>query len=114
MKDPADEFIEQSRREAAERLQATYDEYQRNLHAMQTGVAYEQSNGSTDGSPKHLRVGVNAAMIHEAAIVGLLVAKGIFTEQEFAESLVNESRKEVDRYEKRLSERYGGAKISLG
>lgn len=95
-----------------ELLQAAYDEYQRNLHAMQTGVAYEQSNGSTDGSSKHLRVGVNAAMIHEAAIVGLLVAKGVCTEQEFANALVTESRKEVERYENRLRERYG-ANIKL-
>ena len=37
----------------------------------------------------------------------MLVAKGVCTEQEFANALVVESRKEVERYEQRLRERYG-------
>ena len=52
-------------------------------HAIQSGVAFEHSQGSTDGTPKHLRTGINIAMCDHAALVKLLVAKGLFTDEEY-------------------------------
>lgn len=105
---------EQSKQVDADRLASLRAEYEQLLHAMQTGVAYDQAQGSQDGSPKHLRVGINSAMITDAAVAKLLIDRGVFSELEYTEAVVEEAKREVARYEKRLSERYGGAKISLG
>jgi hypothetical protein len=85
------------------------------LHAMQTGVAYTMDTGKRDPStePKHLRVGVNNALIEASAIVQVLIEKGVFTSTEYFTTLNGLLRAEVDRYEKELSEHYG-AKITLG
>lgn len=76
-------------------------EYTELCHAMQSGVAYEQGRGGQDGTPKHLRVGVNVAMCDHGALVGLLIAKGIITDEEYAHAIRDEMRREVDRYEER-------------
>lgn len=76
-------------------------EYTELCHAMQSGVAFEQSRGSQDGTPKHLRVGINVAMCDHAALVKLLVEKGIITDEEYAKAIRDEMRAEVDRYEER-------------
>ncbi len=78
--------------------------YNRAMHAMQTGVAFELSQGAGPASPKHLRVGVNSAMIYDAALVRLLIAKGVFTIVEYERELVAEAEREVARYEARAPE----------
>lgn len=78
-------------------------EYHDLLHAMQSGVAYEHSKGSTDGSPKHLRTGINSAHITLAAIAGLLIAKGIITDEEYVNACRDEAENEVRRYELRAN-----------
>lgn len=72
-------------------------------HAMQSGVAMEQSRGSQCGTPKHLRVGVNSAMADHCALVRLLMSKGIITEAEYLEAIRLAMIEEVERYEKNLS-----------
>jgi hypothetical protein len=80
-----------------------YTEYNRLLHAMQTGVMIDQEQlGSRDGSPKHLRTGLNSAMVSDRAIVELLVEKGVFTSCEFYEKLNFCMAEEVVAYERRL------------
>lgn len=86
--------------------------YRAAAHAMQSGVAYDQGQGSQDGSPKHLRVGVNSAMVETSAIARLLVAKGIVTEEEYAEAIVAGMEAEAKRYEAELTARYG-VKVTL-
>ena len=81
--------------------------YERALHAMQTGVMFDQEHGSDDGSPKHLRVGVNSAMVNAAALASLLVAKGVITWDEYGEALATAAEDEAARYEQILRQRYG-------
>lgn len=83
------------------------------LHAMQSGVAMEMKLGSTDAEPKHLRTGINSAMCDGAALVKLLVAKGIITMEEYDKAIEEEMNLEVKRYEARLSKMMGGAKVEL-
>lgn len=72
-------------------------------HAMQSGVALDhERNGAHDGTPKHLRVGVNVALCDHAALVRLLVEKGIFTEEEYAKAIADEMEREVERYRQKL------------
>jgi hypothetical protein len=88
-------------------------------HAMQSGVLMAMSldgvwNEGADGRfAKHLRVGVNTAMVESAALAKLLMDKGLFTRVEYAEALAEAHEAEAARHEADLSERYG-AKIKLG
>lgn len=91
------------------------DEYGRLAHAIQTGVAYDHEYGSADGSPKHLRTGLACVMSDFGSMGRLLIAKGLITEAEYFEAMLDGLRREVATYEARLSDRIGGAtKITLG
>lgn len=74
-------------------------------HAMQSGVALLMQQGSDETSPKHLRVGVNAAMCEHAALVELLVEKGVLTKDEYLKAIADEMETEQARYEEKLSTR---------
>lgn len=74
---------------------------------MQTGVAYEIEIDSSQASPKHLRVGVNSAMLQQSALVRLLIAKGVFTWAEYFAALADAAEAERDLYAGRLSAHYG-------
>jgi predicted transcriptional regulator len=90
------------------------NEYIQLLHAMQSGVAsmmvFEDDVAT---KPKHLRVGVNSALVDTSSIVELLIKKGVFTEEEWYEKLVEMTKKEVKQYESLLSKKHGKV-ITLG
>jgi hypothetical protein len=89
-------------------------EYAKLGHAIQTGVAYDHEYGSKDGTPKHLRVGLNCVMSDLGALTRLLVAKGIITQDEYYTAVLDGLRAEIAEYERRLKERLGAeTKISL-
>ncbi len=89
-------------------------EYDALLHAMQSGVNYSMHNvGAKSVEPKHLRVGINSAMVEAAAIVDFLVDKGIFTYEEYYEYLNAFMKREVDKYARELEEHYGKPKGSV-
>jgi len=82
--------------------------------AMQAAVGVVQNlNINNEWTPKHLRVGVNSAMSDQGAIAQLLIAKGVFTEDEYAEAIAEGMRREVASYEKVLSKHFG-KKVTLG
>jgi hypothetical protein len=72
-------------------------------HAMQAGIALEHSRGSQDGSPKHLRVGVNVALRDHASLVALLIAKGVITDDEYCKAIADGMEREVEKYEDSLN-----------
>lgn len=86
--------------------------YQAAGHAVQTGVKMEQELGSRDTDPKHLRVGVNMAMVDQAGLVRLLIARGIITSREYVVAIADEAEREAARYEERLSKALG-SKVTL-
>lgn len=85
------------------------------LHAIQSGVAYDMKAGqdASGTSPRHLRVGVNSAMVQNAALVKLLIDKGVFSLDEFDKALADEMEEEKRRYEKKL-EALAGMRVNLG
>jgi hypothetical protein len=86
-------------------ITALQQEYQQLLHAMQSGVKFEQELGMSDAqSPKHLRVGVNSAITQNSGLVILLVEKGVITWREYWQAQIDAFRREVAGYEQRLSE----------
>lgn len=75
-------------------------------HAMQSGVALEitksfNGNDMSASSPKHLRTGINAAMVEHSALVQILVEKGVITWDEFWAKLADCMETEVRKYERR-------------
>lgn len=85
-------------------------------HAMQTGVmwAIEKALGEKPKLSdeelhirKHLRTGINSAMVDSSAIAKLLMAKGVFTELEYYTALADGMEAERDLYLKRLIEQGG-------
>lgn len=91
------------------------ERYSAACHAMQSGVRgmmdveadHQQKDPMTwTHSPKHLRVGVNSALVDNAALAKLLVSKGVITELELWQALVDGMEAEVRRYEEELSAFY--------
>lgn len=82
-------------------------------HAMQSGVAFKMNIEPGETMPKHLRVGVNSAMVQSSALIRLLFQKGVVTEQEYWEMAVLVMQEEVDSYQRFLSDDTG-ANVSLG
>ena len=70
-------------------------------HAMQTAVLIDQTLNHNE-SEKHLRVGINSALVDHGALVGLLVKKGIITDLEYRKALAEGMEAEVERYRKLL------------
>ncbi len=93
-----------------EQLLARLEELQ---HAMQSGVKMTMDIDPAETSPKSLRVGVNSEMVFNAALVKLLVRKGVITDREYIEAIVFGIEEEVARYEKELSKHFGSS-IKLG
>jgi len=78
------------------------------MHAVQAGVATKMElGGDQTTTPKHLRVGINSALVDCSAVAGLLIRKGLFTEEEYLEALADAAERERDSYEAELSVRLG-------
>ena len=92
-------------------LEQKKQRYRDLAHAMQSGIEYSQDNFEREH--KHLRVGINSALSDNAALVSLLMKKGLFTEDEYLDVLIEFMEREVVRYEEELSKTYG-ASIKLG
>lgn len=87
--------------------------YKQALHGMQSAVlmkiilelpkwSEDPDVNATTASPKHLRVGVNSAMVEHSALVNLLFKKKIITDVEFMEELRLAMNNELAIYEAEL------------
>lgn len=92
-----------------------HDRYLAAAHAMQTGVAFKMDHDPGETSPKHLRVGVNSAMVETSALALLLIEKGVFTMVEYRTALAEAMERERDMYQEWLNARYGdsGTTVTL-
>lgn len=89
------------------RRQELVDRYLAACHAMQTGVALKSNYDATDMTSKHLRIGVNSAMVEGAAIARLLIQKGIVSEEEYLTALAVSMEEEAAKYEQEARARLG-------
>ena len=113
------------------RIEVLQQRYMAALHAVQTGIEYRRQYDRKFVEEKHLLVGIvsnevtdaaqNELLIRariterqmeQAALARLLIAKGIFTEEQYIEVLAKEAEKEKATYERELRQHYG-AKITL-
>ena len=82
-----------------------YKQYKKLCHAMQSGIAFKQDK--KDQEPKHLRVGINTAMCEHGALIRLLIAKGVITEEEYLEGCIDIMLEEIERYQHEIAEERG-------
>lgn len=87
------------------RLDALQARYDTASHAMQSGVKWEleQAEPIAACSPKHLRTGVNSAMVDTAAMAELLIRKGLISTEEYMTALAEGMEAEVRRYRERIA-----------
>lgn len=92
-----------------EEVEALWKEYTDLAHAVQTGVSYDIARGVdvAGANAKHLRTGVNSALVQNSALVNLLMSKGIITELEYVTALRDGMKQEKEKYEKLLGDHYG-------
>lgn len=83
------------------------DRYMAGAHAMQSGVAQLLEIDPQLAEDKHVRVGITSTQVSDAAVARLLIAKGIFTEDEYHAALAAEMDAEVERLEATLSAHFG-------
>ena len=83
-----------------------YNELQ---HAMQAGIEV----GSKELLPKHLRVGINTALSDHSSLVKLLFKKGIISDDEYLDTIIEGMQKEVEEYEQKIKKRTG-MDVTLG
>jgi hypothetical protein len=88
--------------EVERRKKAATERYAAAAHAVQTGVAVAIHRGDQAASPKHLRVGVNSAMVDSGALARLLIEKRIISEVEYLEALALAMEEEQQRFEQKL------------
>ena len=99
---------------AARRINAARDRYAAAMHAMQSGVAFDEAHGDDSLKPKHLRVGINSCLVDSGALATLLIAKGVITEAEYFEALADGAEREKQRYTEHVNAHYGGGdKVKL-
>jgi hypothetical protein len=79
------------------------ERYAAAARAMRTGVELEQRHNDQPTRPTVLRAAANAAFVDGDALVRLLIAKGVFTLDEYTKAQADAMVREVVRYEQRLS-----------
>lgn len=57
-------------------------------------------------SPKQLRTGINSAMVNDHAVAELLIAKGIFTREEYVEQITKSANVELQRLEDSINDQH--------
>lgn len=100
-------------------------EYKRLGHAIQTGIGWkiQLDTGSPDvnsdpnlNAHKHLRVGIDTNKADLGSISRLLVKKGLISDDEFKQAILEGLELEKASYEDQLNERFGlsgSARIKL-
>lgn len=81
------------------------ERYMRAAHRIQTAIAF--SPDSPAMTPKHMRVGIDLSKSDAAGLARLLIAKGIFTEDEYFTSIADAAEREAASLEDELSSRFG-------
>lgn len=72
-------------------------------HAIQTGAAYLVEFTPEVDQYKHLRTPIDAQQAELAALLTLLVDKGMFTWEEYYDASIKALKEEVGRYEAELT-----------
>lgn len=92
---------------------ALVQQYNEHLHALQTATMTAYAHGNSPEAQgvqqhdmprvtKHLRVGIDAARLEIRALVHLCIAHGVFTDIDYARSILAEVQDDIAIYEKQF------------
>jgi len=87
------------------------------MHAQQSAIAFEierLGEANAGSSAKHLRVGMNSALGDQAGLAKLLIEKGLITEQDYLNAIVEGAEREAIRMRDIVRESTGLPNISFG
>lgn len=88
--------------------------YHAHGHAIQTGIKVLMETGNArQCETKHMRTGIDLSKVDHAALVELLVEKGLFTRTEYFRKLEMMAARERERYQDEV-QRVLGPKFTLG
>lgn len=88
--------------------------YEAAAHGVQSAIAHAMNDpASHTTKPKQLRVGVDMSKADHAALVHLLIQKGIFTEIEYMETMRLGANTELAMHERALNAKYPGLKLEF-
>lgn len=91
--------------------------YMAAMHAVQSAVALDitvSGDNQAGADHKHLRTGINACLVDSSAVAQLLLAKGVFSEEEYFKALADAAELEVQRLTARMRKRTGNDNLSFG
>lgn len=87
------------------------ERYLRAMQGVQSAIAWAMTHPDREVNklvePKHLRVGVDSSMISHLALAKLLIAKGLFTLQEYEEAMADAAEEELMNWENQASQAAG-------
>lgn len=75
----------------------TVRRYNAAMHGVQSAIAVEiqlLGANAAGADAKHLRTGVNSAMVNDHALANLLIEKGVFTRAEYGEAVAQAAEHE--------------------
>lgn len=81
--------------------------YTRAAHRVQSAIAFTPRNPDPDAEFKNTRVGIDMSKADQGGLARLLIAKGVFTELEYAQALAYGAELEAEMHERLLSEALG-------
>lgn len=80
-------------------------EYERAAHRVQTAIEFSKDKSFLE--PKHLRVGIDMRAADAKGLAELLIAKGVFTLEEYVDAVTKAAQEEAEEYRRRLAAQYG-------
>lgn len=81
------------------------ERYEYAAHRIQTAIAAMPDHRNQ--TPKHLRTGIDLSKSDMGGLARLLIAKGVFTEEEYLTAIADAAEAEADAYDDELSVRHG-------
>jgi hypothetical protein len=79
--------------------------YEEAAHGVQTAIAFSIEMGGKSTEPKHMRTGIDISKAEQAGIAHLLISKGIFTIDEYMETMRLAANTELFMHEKKAKSR---------
>lgn len=82
------------------------------MHRVQSAIAFFEGRQEVFGERnaetehKHLRVGVNSALIETSSLARLMFRKKLITSEEYYDTLIEGWEQEVDSYRARIKQRF--------
>lgn len=83
------------------------------MHAVQSGIAQKMTIDPSDTAPKHLRTGIDSALVSSSALARIMIESGVISEIAWRTMLATVAEEEKASYEADLS-RLMGVTIKLG